>query len=157
MSEISDSMSSFNFMQPLTSPETDTAAHVPSSFLLTRLIKTSNNSGKIQKSNCLVTKIKDIACVILNFSISGLFYWLNPSLFAIGFMAGMILNEQTKDSIQKIKEVWKNQRLFGTFIGSLACVLSLPVTLATASILWSAHMGALLSEEAQKQVPMSLA
>ena len=142
MSEISESISSFNLA----------SMDVSIPIQLKHVVKTSDRAFNFKMSH-LLEKIKEIASFILRFSISALFYWVNPSLFAIGFIGGMIFNDQTHCSIKKIKEVWKNQKIIGTFIGSFACVLSLPVTLATASILWSAHMGALLSNEAQRQAP----
>ncbi|HEV8051220.1 MAG TPA: hypothetical protein VGP47_01910 [Parachlamydiaceae bacterium] len=92
----------------------------------------------------IVEKVKKVAQFILTVGISALLYWMNPSLFAIGFISGIIFDDQVRVAIQKIKDVWNNQKLVGTLFGSFACALSMPVTLATASLLWSAHFGSLM-------------
>ena len=91
----------------------------------------------------IAEKVKQVALFILTIAVTVLLYWVNPSLFAIGFIAGIIFDEQIREAIQKIKDVWNNQKLVGTLFGSFACALSMPVTLATASLLWSAHFGSL--------------
>lgn len=96
----------------------------------------------------IIEKVKQVALFILKVGISALLYWVNPSLFAIGFIAGIILDDQVRVAIQKIKNVWSSQKIAGTLLGGFACTLSMPVTLATASLLWSAHLGSLMTPEA---------
>lgn len=110
----------------------------------------SPSSWLLEKLKNVVKKVERVALFILNAAVSTMLYWVNPSLFAIGFIAGIILDDQVTHSIQKIEDVWKSQKLAGTLLGGFACALSLPVTLATASLLWSAHLGSLMSTEAQK-------
>ena len=105
----------------------------------------------MNKISCVIEKVKQVAQFILKASLSAFLYWVNPSLFAIGFIAGIVIDDQVRCAIQKIKAVWKNQKITGTLLGGFACALSLPVSLATASILWSAHLGSLVTAEAQKR------
>lgn len=97
-----------------------------------------------KKIKFIADKVKEVASPILKASISAFLYWVNPSLFAIGFIAGIVFDDHVSYAIQKIKNVWKNQELTGCLIGSFACALSLPVSLAAASLLWSAHLGSLM-------------
>lgn len=93
----------------------------------------------------VIEKVKEIALVIFVVAVSCLLFWVNPTICALGFLAGIIFEDQVKAAIQKIKDVWSNQKIAGTLIGTFACALSMPVTLATASLLWSAHFGSLVS------------
>lgn len=97
-----------------------------------------------EKVKPIIEKVKKIAHLILKASIGVFLYWVNPSLFAIGFFAGIVFDDHIRYAIQKIKNVWKNQELTGCLIGSFACALSMPVSLAAASLLWSAHLGSLM-------------
>jgi len=91
----------------------------------------------------LIQKVVKVATITL---VSAFFFWINPSLVAISFIAGIIFDEHVEMATQKIKNVWKNQAVTGCIIGTFACALALPVTIATASILWSANFGSFLSK-----------
>lgn len=94
---------------------------------------------------CVVQKVEEVASFVIASALSALLFWVNPSLFAFGFFAGIIFDENVETAIQKIKNVWINQKVAGCIFGTFACWISLPVTLATASMLWPAHLGSLLS------------
>jgi hypothetical protein len=102
----------------------------------------------------IIEKVKEVAQTILKATISVFLYWVNPSLFAIGFIAGIIIDDQVRCAIQKIKSVWKNQELTGCLLGTFACALSMPVALAAASLLWSAHFGSLMHPSADETIQM---
>ena len=60
-------------------------------------------------------------------------------------------------SIDKINAVWKTQPFntfliggFGSILGGMGSVLSLPITVAAGSILYAANLGSNLSKQAQK-------
>lgn len=108
----------------------------------------------IEKAHAIIEKVKGVAHLILKASISAFLYWVNPSLFAIGFIAGVVFDEHVRNAIQKIKSVWKNQELAGCLIGSFACTLSLPVSLAAASLLWSAHFGSIIHPSLDEIIQM---
>lgn len=95
----------------------------------------------------VIEKVKEVALVVFVVAISSLLFWVNPTICAFGFLAGIIFEDQVRSAIQKIKDVWSSQKVTGALITTVACALSMPVTLATASLLWSAHFGSLLSEE----------
>jgi len=92
-------------------------------------------------------KIWDIAQNIFNAAVGIIFYWTNPSLFAVGFIAGIIFDDHVADVIRKIKNIWNTQPLSFSFLGGFASFLSLPVTLATSSILWAANLGSMMSRK----------
>jgi hypothetical protein len=102
----------------------------------------------------IIEKVKEVANPILKAGITAFLYWVNPSLFAIGFIGGIVFDEHVRYAIQKIKNVWKNQELAGCLIGSFACALSLPVSLAAASLLWSAHFGSFMHPSADETTQM---
>lgn len=104
------------------------------------------------KVNLVIEKVKQATFYILTALISAALYWINPSLFAIGFIAGIIMDAHTKVAIEKITDVWKRQKVTVTLFGSVACGLSLPATLATAAVLWSANLGSLWSAETQRKL-----
>lgn len=146
-----------HFISPFQTPQLHTKiSHVERSTSSGELVKaqvhdiTKTTSSFRDKVKHVVEKVKQVAIVILSVALSTFLYWVNPSLFAIGFIAGIILDDQVRCAIQKIKDVWKSQKLAGTLFGGLACTLSMPVTIATASLLWSAHLGSLMSAEAQR-------
>jgi len=99
------------------------------------------STSLMEKIHPITEKIKEVALLILAVAVSAFLFWVNPSIFAIGFISGIIFDDQVKNAIQKIKNIWMNQKLTGCILGTIACFLSLPVTLATASFLWSAHLG----------------
>lgn len=98
----------------------------------------------------LIEKIKGIAIFILKIGVSGLLYWFNPSLFAIGLVAGIIMDQHAKHAIQDIKDIWKSRKVAVTIVGGIGYALSIPVTLALAAIFWSANFGADLKIQARK-------
>ena len=112
----------------------------------------SNDLRKIKASpistkTSLIEKIKEIASFVLTVAVGSFLFWVNPTIFALGFLAGIIFDDQVREAIQKIKSVWNRQKLANCIICTVAGALSLPVTLATASLLWSAHLGSMLSDK----------
>jgi hypothetical protein len=99
-------------------------------------------------------KICNVAKTIFKAALSVFLYWTNPTIFSIGFLAGVIRDDQVRQVIQKITGVWNTlwnaQPLSISFFGGLAGFLSLPVTLAASSLLWAAHLGSIMSREAQR-------
>ena len=149
MPKIIDSISSYDLHGSLIPQGTMPLGNDLASMQIKPIAKAAPSSFKA-KMNFLIEKIKQVASLILTVSISALLYWVNPSLFAIGFITGIIIDDHVRCAIQKIKDVWTNQKFTGTFIGGFACALSMPVTLAAASILWSANLGACMTKEAQR-------
>ncbi|MEI8124998.1 MAG: hypothetical protein WCG42_04535 [Parachlamydiaceae bacterium] len=90
----------------------------------------------------LIAKIKDVA----HFTFKGLLnialYWLNPSLYAIGFLGGVVFEKQANHAIDKINSVWKKQHWQTCSLLTLGCIISKPIVLAAGSILCGAQLGA---------------
>lgn len=111
----------------------------------------------IKQKTSLLKKIWNAAASILNLGLGVLLYWTNNSLFAISFFIGIIRNEEVAYSIKKINDVWKTQPFntfligsFGSFLGGVGSLLSLPITVAAASVLYAANLGCNLSQKAQE-------
>lgn len=105
----------------------------------------------------LLKKIWNVAAAVLNLGLGLLLYWTNNSLFAISFFIGIIRDEDVAYSIKKINDVWKTQPFntfligsFGSFLGGMGSLLSLPITFAAGSILYAANLGSNLSRKAQE-------
>jgi hypothetical protein len=99
----------------------------------------------------LAAKIWMVAKIALMTLLSVGLFLLNPSLFAIGFIAGIIWNEQAKKAIDKIVLVAKSMHWGYWILGGVASFLSLPVTIAASSVLWSTYLGSQASFKAQKK------
>lgn len=121
-----------------------------------KAITKTSSSSFMDKIRYVAEKVKKVALLALTVGITALLYWVNPSLFAIGFIAGIIFDEQVREAIQRIKDVWNNQKLVGTLFGAFACGLSMPVTLATASLLWSAHFGSMMPLDLNSKMNTSI-
>lgn len=118
-------------------------------YIKTDSLITAPSGPFIDKIKQVVEKVKHVALIILNVGFSALLYWVNPSLFAIGFIAGIIIDDHVRSAIQKIKDVWVNQKITGMIFSGFACALSMPVSLAAASLLWSARLGSIITADAQ--------
>jgi hypothetical protein len=101
----------------------------------------------------LLEKVARVASFIFKVLISIFLFWINPSLVSLGFVLGVVADEQCSRGIQKIYNVWKSQPWGVCFVGIFAGILSLPVTLGVGSCLWGAYGGAMISHEAQKMIP----
>lgn len=98
----------------------------------------------------LLKKIWEVAKLVFFTSIGLFLYWTNPTLFAMGFITGIIYDENVRNAIKKIKMIWVTQTWKSCLIGGVASFLSLPVTLATSSFIWGAQLGYRMSQEGQK-------
>ena len=101
-------------------------------------------------SPTILQRIAKVASIVFKAIISFFLYWINPSLFSLGFILGIVADDQCKKGIEKIHNVWKSQPWSVCILGVAACILSLPVTLGTSSCLWGAYLGSTISRQAQK-------
>ena len=99
----------------------------------------------------LLQKIKEVAKFIFMTSLSLFLYWTNPSLFAMGFITGIIYDDQVREMIKKIQIIWMTQT-WKSCIFVVASFLSLPVTLAAGSFIWGAHLGKKLAQDTKKNL-----
>lgn len=68
-------------------------------------------------------------------------FFVNNTLFTVGFTLGFIFPEKTAEVIEKVKKVWKDQTSQATITVCVAAFLSLPATVAMAATLYGAHLG----------------
>ncbi|NGX42924.1 MAG: hypothetical protein K940chlam7_01212 [Chlamydiae bacterium] len=100
----------------------------------------------------VLSKIWGIAKkVLFGLAGAGLFF-INPTLFAIGFVIGIIWDKKVQEVIERIKTIWKMQTWSVLLLTSVASVLSIQVTLATASTLFASNLGSLLSHKAREHL-----
>ena len=114
---------------------------------ITADVEVAKAAADHKKSNraSLFSRICSAATVAFKTLAATALYWINPSLFAIGFFAGIIYDKQAESATEKIRNIWLNQPWVGTAFIAFACALSLPVSLAAGSLLMSAHLGSSLS------------
>lgn len=96
-------------------------------------------------------KVLEVATLITKIAVACFLYWMNPTLFAVGFVLGMIFPEKMEKTIHKIKEIWNRQPISMMVLLGTAAVLSLPVFMATASVLMGGYAGYKLAKEDAKQ------
>ena len=139
-------------MSSMTTPLTASAS------ALTTLNIRENNATTEKKAiakSTLLSKVWEIAKKILFVGAAVTLYLINPTLFAIGFIVGIVWCQQVKNVIDRIDRIWKDRTLEMTAIAGIAGFLQLTVPLAAASILFSAHMGSQLGLSAQKKIKES--
>lgn len=93
-------------------------------------------------------KIKKVAIEIFKVLVGIALFAVNPSIFAIGFLAGfvaaLVWGKKVDQTIDKIVNIVKNQSiplLFGLGVASIIC---LQVTSGVASLVYGAYMGSRL-------------
>lgn len=111
-------------------------------------ISQNGNQTKNRLDVCL-KKVCHAALFIFKSSLSLALYWINPSLFAVGFFVGIAFDQEVSKAIEKIKNIWKTQPWNLCLIAAVAGFCSLPVTLAVGSLLWSSSLGSTMSKKAQ--------
>lgn len=75
----------------------------------------------------------------------------NPSFFAVGFIAGIILSDKVRLAVNKVKLVWEKQPWTVTIIFGLGAFLALPITMAASALLFGSNLGASLTEYAEEK------
>lgn len=97
----------------------------------------------------IVQKITWCVSYALSMLIKGLFFVSNPSLFALGFIGGIIWDE-TSFALDRIRLVWAKQSgFFMTAVFAGGCFLTLPVVVSVTSFLWAAEIGSQSYQQAQ--------
>lgn len=95
-----------------------------------------------------VPKVKAAVKKALLF-ITGVFLFItNPTFFAVGFVAGIVFQDNINEAIDKIKLVWKQQPHHVTLIATIGCFFGLPISMATFSFFYGANTGCQLMKEA---------
>lgn len=97
----------------------------------------------------IAATIGDIAKKTLFGLLGTAFFLTNPSIFAIGFIVGIVWEDKVKEAVDKVILIWKKQTWGMVLITGVASFLSLQVTWAAASFLYATNLGSLLSRRAQ--------
>jgi hypothetical protein len=74
-------------------------------------------------------------------------YYINPPLFALGFLIGVIFPEKMEETVAKIQRIWNKQPLPMMLILGFGAILSLPVFLASSSMIVGGYVGCQMSKE----------
>lgn len=89
--------------------------------------------------------------ILAQVGISSMLFYLHHNLFTLGFIAGFVYDNQFKEVEKKVNEVYMKQQtslqqvlFFGG--GAFIAILTMPASIAIASLYDSARWGALLSE-----------
>lgn len=75
----------------------------------------------------------------------------NPSFFAVGFIAGIIISDKVKMAVVRVKLVWKKQPWTVSIIVALGAFLALPITMAASALMYGANLGSRLTEYAEEK------
>lgn len=102
-----------------------------------------------QPSQCdnFLRGAKKVAIICLKLVAAIGTFFMNPTVFAIGFIVGIVFDEQFRDLIDKIVRIWTRQKIAMTLLLVVAGFLSLPVTLAVGSFLYAGYLGSSLAQE----------
>lgn len=115
--------------------------------------------------------VKDVALNVLKLLATVAVYWVNPSLFALGFMAGVVIDgmqtrrmmiligetipinslvHRVKEVVDDLRRIWDTQPWSSSLLLALGAFLALPVTMAGASFGVGAHIGSKMVRDAVK-------
>ena len=130
--------------------------HVPTffkgNFRIHESIRLEATPLKKSKWSSVLDKVWKAAKLIL-FGLVGIaMFATNPTLFAIGFIAGVIWDNKVQEIIEKVKSIWKSQTWGVLFLTGIASFLALQVTWAAGSVLYAANLGCMMAQRAQQYV-----
>ena len=97
----------------------------------------------------VLSKIWNVAKTVLFGLIGAALFATNPTLFAIGFIAGIIWDKKVQEISEKIIMIWKTQTWGALILTGIASFLSLQVTWAAGSVLYAANLGSKMAQRAQ--------
>ncbi|MEI8365622.1 MAG: hypothetical protein WCF65_04305 [Parachlamydiaceae bacterium] len=109
----------------------------------------TEQNGKIASKSTLLAKIWSVAKKAIKILVNIALYYLNPSMYAVGFIIGVIWDKKTEETLQKIQLIWKNQTQTAHVLLTLGAILSMHISLAAGSILCGAELGSSLSLSSQ--------
>lgn len=126
---------------------------------VTRSIQTSSSQTENRpkedaraNDESLGSKIWGVVQKILLGLANSLFFITNPTLYAIGFLAGftagLIWPKQVQIIVDKIILLWEKQWYIMVPVTCAAAFLSIQVTWAAVSVMFATHLGATLAQKA---------
>lgn len=108
------------------------------------------------------TTIKEVAINVFKLTTTIAVYWINPSLFALGFIAGVVIDgmqtrklmkpiidsihiqpvvHRVKEVIEDMRKIWNTQTWGSMCLLGLGAFLALPVAMAATSFGVGAYVG----------------
>jgi len=95
-------------------------------------------------------KIWNVASKIFFVLMHTLCYAMNPTLYCIAFVAGVIYCHQVHELVQKVQSWCRRNPWPSLTIAGVAGFLCIQVAWASVSVLFAAHLGAALSQNEEK-------
>jgi hypothetical protein len=108
------------------------------------------NSSPQNKWEKILSKIWNVVKTVLYGLLGAALFATNPTLFAIGFIAGIIWDKKVQEISEKIINIWKTQTWGVLLLTGIASFLSLQVTWAAGSVLYAANLGSKMAQRAQE-------
>ncbi len=96
----------------------------------------------------ILYKVWEVAKQVLFGLLGVALFATNPTVFAVGFIIGVVWHGKTRELIDKVALIYKQQTWVMMGITGAAAFLSIHVTWAAAAALYSLHLGAKVSERA---------
>lgn len=130
--------------------------HVPTlfegNFSIQDPVRLETAQVKQNKWSSILEKIWNVTKIILVGLIGVAMFATNPTLFAIGFIAGVIWDKKVQEIVEKVKGIWKSQPWSVLILTGIASFLALQVTWAAGSVLFAANLGCQMAKRAQEYI-----
>lgn len=107
---------------------------------------------KKSKWSSILDKIWSVTKLIFIGLVGAAMFATNPTLFAIGFIAGVIWDNKVQEIVEKVIGIWKSQPWSVLILTGIASFLALQVTWAAGSVLYAANLGCQMAKRAQQYV-----
>lgn len=96
--------------------------------------------------------IYEIAKVIFIGITSVLFYLANPSLFALGFLVGLIIDQKVRETVEKVELICRAKPWVVILVG-VGSFLALPVAVAAGSFCSGAYLSSKIASSVSSPPP----
>ena len=90
-------------------------------------------------------KIKEIAIEVFKAIAAAVLFVLNPTIFAVGVIIGVVWDQKSDETIDKIVNIVKKQPFPVVLALGIGSILCLQVTLGASSFLYGAYIGSKLA------------
>ncbi len=112
-------------------------------------IGVSIKKTKAEKTS-LISKIGHVAKNILIAGVGIALFVTNSTVFAIGFVVGIIWDKATERVVNKIKAIWNKQPWAVLIVSGIGAFLALEVAMAAGTFLYGANLGSKISLRSQE-------
>jgi hypothetical protein len=98
--------------------------------------------------------------ILIQVLISAPLFYLHHNLFALGFVVGFIFEKQVREVVEKVNVVYNAHRTLLERVllfvgGGLLVILTMPTSMITATLYYSAQWGALLYQKSLNRYPQN--